>query len=258
VSLESYIGDLPISAQTAPLGRIVRKGAPGEPQKPPTLPPNLDAAVDAGSIVSFVSGVDANEKADILFSVQLAQRGADAAFDRFAQTKAWYGKYNEVLEAVGWAAEQFAFAAHGQGEGDFMMDKAALSAIAGIATGNQLQAITASITALEKLADNDGSITLFDYHAAAGMSGNFQIGAVQKTSNGSLSMAAGAFYFRSVEQRRKFLFWRWGRNEINFWAAAQKMTLNTAIYGSLRKQIEQKLGQQALDYISGLDIRQSA
>ncbi|MFZ1150137.1 MAG: hypothetical protein WAR76_10445, partial [Xanthobacteraceae bacterium] len=44
----------------------------------------------------------------ILYSVQLAQRAADKACDRFAETKAWYGKYDEVLQAVGWTTEQYA------------------------------------------------------------------------------------------------------------------------------------------------------
>jgi hypothetical protein len=256
LSIEKYIGALTLSEPAAPVGRIVAKGGPGELPKPLTVPKDLNAAVDAGSLVSFVSGVDDREKSDILFSVQLAQRAADAAFDRFAQTRTWYSKYNEVLEAVGWTTEQFAFAAHEQAEGDFRMDQAALAVISAIATGNQLQAITASISALEKLADKDGAITLFDFHAAADLSGNFQIGAVQKSEkNASLSMALGAFYFRTTEQRRKFLFFRWGRNDVNFWTAATKMTFNVAIYDKVRGAVEQKLGNSALEFISKLDIR---
>src|SRR4051812_11931927 len=105
MSLENYISALAISTHTAAIGRIVTKGE-STPPTPPTLPPNLRAAVDAGSVLSFVSGVGESEKSDILFSVQLAQRAADAKCDRFAETKDWYGKYNEVLEAVGWMTEQ--------------------------------------------------------------------------------------------------------------------------------------------------------
>lgn len=255
MSIEAYIGGLNLSGEVAPLGRLTAKGGPRQSVRPLTLPDNINAAVDAGSILSFVSGVDANEKADILFSVQLAQRAANAAVDRYAQTRMWYSKYNEVLEAVGWATEQYAFAAHDQAKGDLRMDKAALGVIAAIATGNQLQAITASISALERLADSDGAITLFDTHAAADLSGNFQIGAVQKGSNGSLSMALGAFYFRTTEQRRKFLFFQWGANAINFWTAATKMTFNMAIYDKLRSPVQDKLGKDALNFISKLDIR---
>ncbi len=167
MSINKYVSGLELSTQTALVGRIVTKGAPGQPFQAPTLPANLNAAVDVGSVLSFVSGVDPDERRDILFSVQLAQRAADKAADRFAQTRVWYGKYTEVLEAVGWSTEQFAFASHAQEQGDFEMDKAALAVLTAIATQNQLQVLTASISALGKLADKDGAITLFDYHAAA-------------------------------------------------------------------------------------------
>jgi hypothetical protein len=218
------------------------------------LPADLKAAVDAGSILSFVDNVDAREQSDILYSVQLAQRAADKACNRFAETRTWYAKYNEVLEAVGWTTEQYAFSAHDQAEGSFRMDKAALAVITAIATGNQLQAITASISALEKLAEADGAITLFDHYATADLSGNFQIGAVQKSSNGSLSMALGAFYFRSTARRKKFLFFQWGSNDVNFWTTAQKMTFNAAIYDKIRAAVEKKLGEKAADYIASIDI----
>ena len=269
--IESYIDGLSISRKASPIakivakgggrsgqrtgGRVLGKGSPEGIAKPAPLPEKLSAAVDAGSILSFVDGVDAREQSDILYSVQLAQRAADAACNRFVETKTWYGKYNEVLEAVGWATEQYAFSAHEQGQGNFRMDKAALGVITGIASGNQLQALTSSIAALEKLAEDDGAITLLDYYATADMSGNFQIGGVQKSKNGSLSMALGAFYFRTTAKRKKFLFFQWGANEVNFWTAAQKMTLNTAIYEKVRSAVEKRLGEKALEHIASIDIR---
>ena len=201
-----------------------------------------------------MSGVDSEERSDILFSVQLAQRVADAACNRFAQTRIWYNKYSEVLEAVGWVIEQFAFAAHDQAEGDLRMDKAALSIISAIATGNQLQAITASISALEKLAEGNGAITLFDLYATTELSGNFQLGAVQKAPTGSISMALGAFYFHSSSQRRQFLFAKWGRNNVNFWTAAQKMTFNSDVYANVRNKVRKKLERQSINFVERLHI----
>jgi hypothetical protein len=260
VSIEKYIKGLTLatSAVERPTrggSRIVRKGGARVPSKGAenAIPVKLDGAVNAGSILSFVDAVDTSEQKDVLYSIQLAQRAADKACDRFAEMKTWYGKYNEVLEAVGWATEQYAFTAHQQAAGNLRMDEAALQVITAIATGNQLGAITASISALEKLAADDNAITLFDHYASADLSGNFQIGAVQK-SNGTLSMALGAFYFRSTARRQKFLFFSWGANEVNFWTAAQKMTFNVAIYDKLRIEIERKLGDGAREFIAGINI----
>lgn len=249
MSIKTYIDGLSLSKapSTRQFLRKIRRD--DEPRSAA-----FEAWVEGGSLLSFVSGVDADERSDILFSHQLARRAADDACDRYVQTKTWYGKYNEVLEAVGWITEQFAFVAHDQAEGDFRMDKATLSVIAAIATGSQLQAITASLSALEKLAEGDGAIALFDYYATAEGSGNYQIGAVQKAESGALSMALGAFHFRSTSRRRKFLFAKWGRNDVNFWTSAQKMTFNTAIYANIRSPIQKKLGRQAINFIEQLEV----
>jgi len=228
-------------------------GSPN-PELATAIPDDLKAAVNAGSILSFVDGVGHQETADILSSVQLAQRGASASFDRFAQTQSWYQKYIEILENLGWVGEQFGFAHTDLAEGEFRMDKAALGIIMAIATQNQLMVLTRAVEALGTLAEGDGTIQLFDYHAASSGSGNFQIGSVQKSENGVLSLALGAFYFRSLDNRRKFLFFRWGVQEVNFWTAAQKMTFNTSFYAQYRDLVNRKLGASATSFVSSLNL----
>lgn len=219
--------------------------------KPPRKPP---PAVDANALLSFVVGVTPQEREDALYSVQLASRSASAVFDRFKETEAWYGKYIETLEKLGWTSEQFAFSKYEQAEGELRMDQAALAIIAAIATQNQLAVLNQSLEALKALAEEDGAIRLFDFHTTAEASGNFQIGAVQKSDDGVLSMALGAFYFQSDDQRRRFLFFSWGERSVQFWTAAQKMTFNAKHYARLRDAVEDKLGDAAEDYIADLEI----
>lgn len=56
---------------------------PALPASP--LPSGLQAAVDAGSLLSFVDGITTQERDDVLHSVQLAHRGASGRFDRGTQ-----------------------------------------------------------------------------------------------------------------------------------------------------------------------------
>ena len=263
MSVNAYIEKLPLADVTLGksafqqlqdlLGPARSAVASLAPPGPP-MPANLKAAVDAGSLLSFVSGVSAPERDDVLFSVQLAQRGASGTFDRFTQTQSWYQKYLEILENVGWTAEQFAFAKYDQGDGELKMDKAALAIIAAIATQNQLAVLQQSIQALKDLAENDHAISIFDFHSSVEQSGNFQIGAVQKADNGALALALGGFYFRSVDSRRRFLFFAWGKQTVNFWKAAQKMTLNQTLYALCRDQVQKKLGAGVTDFIGALNI----
>jgi hypothetical protein len=263
MSSDRYIESLTLSDANSPRAsyaeleavlRSTRSVGPGPRPTGEPIPADLQAAVDAGSLLSFVARVSIQERDDILYSVQLAQRGASGTFDRFAQTESWYQKYAEILEYLGWAAEQLAFARYDQSEGDLRMDRAALAIITAIATQNQLAVLKEAVSALEALAEDDDRIRLFDFHTCAEASGNFQIGAAQKAENGALSLAIGAFHFRSRDARRRFLFFSWGAQDIDFWTTAQKMTLNADLYANHREAVARKLAASAADFIAGLKL----
>ena len=134
------------------------------------------------------------------------------------------------------------------------MDQAALAIITAIATQNQLAVLQQSVAALSKLTEDDGTIQLFDFHSSMEGSGNFQLGAVQRAPNGALSMAAGAFYFRSIDERKRFLFFKWGAQQVNFWTAAQRMTLNTDFYARRRAEVVARLEADAPKFIADLKL----
>lgn len=256
----AYVRDLRlppvvVADEAAPAKSVRRKrGATARPARASAASARgADASVNVGSVLSFVDGLDAQEKDDVLFSVQLAQRGASGAFDRFTQTRAWYEKYVEILENLGWTTEQMAFTHFDQAEGEFRMDKAALAIITAIATQNQLAVLQEAVAALDQLAEDDGTIRLFDFHSSLQGSGNFQLGAVQKTANGAIAMALGSFYFRSADERRRFLFFKWGAQDVNFWTAAQRMTLNTKFYAQVRGEVEARLAD-GRSFIGGLKL----
>lgn len=250
----AYLRDLPLTTRTVhrPEARPLRARAAPRGAAPKDA--SSQATVDVGSLLCFVQGVQPQERNDVLYSVQLAQRGASGAFDRFTETRSWYQKYVEILENLGWASEQMAFTAFDQEEGEFRMDKAALSIVAAIATQNQLAVLQESISALSQLAQGDGAITLFDFHSSMEGSGNFQLGAVQRSATGALSMALGAFYFRCVDERRRFLFFKWGAHEVHFWTAAQRMTFNADFYAKRRGDVIAKLDADASRFIADLRL----
>jgi hypothetical protein len=258
--IDAYIRGLSVAGMT-PLDTGAKSLRPkadalpaGVPAQPKSISENLKAAVDAGSLLSFVDGLAPSEREDVLYSVQLAHRTATHDFDRFSRTQSWYQRYIEVLQLLGWVAEQLAFASFDQKEGELRMDKAALALVAAVATQNQLAVVRQAVDALEKLTEDDGAIQLFDFHASTDIGGNFQIGAVQKGQNGALSLALGSFYFRSHDARRKFLFFSWGKNQVNFWTAAQKMTLNSELYARAREAVKQKLDQTFPSFVAELKI----
>jgi hypothetical protein len=215
---------------------------------------DVRAAVNVGSLVSFVDGLDVQSKDDVLDSLQLAQRAANAACDRFADVRGWYEKFLEVLNQVGWVTEQFAFMERGQTEGDVRMDQAALSVIMAIATQNQLAILKEAVTALGSLASSDGTISLFTQMSAREGLGNFQMGSAQRADNGAVGLAMGGFHFQAIDKTDKILFFRRTTKALRVWSAAQRMTLDTRSYAEDREQIRQMLGEQRKRAIAAIKL----
>lgn len=216
---------------------------------------DVRAAVNVGSLVSFVDGLDAQAKDDVLDSLQLAQRAANAEHDRFTDVRDWYETYLNVLNQVGWLTEQFAFVERRQDEGDVRMDKAALAVIMAIATQNQLAILQEAVTALGSLASGDSTISLFSQSSASEGAGNFQMGAAQKGGNGVVSLALGAFHFQAADRTDKVVFFKRTTRTLQFWSAAQRMTFDPAGYAEVRDQIRQMLGAQKRQAIAALKLR---
>lgn len=213
------------------------------------------AAVNAGAVLSFVAGLSAGEMEDVLYSTQLAQRAASAQHDRFTATGDWYAVFTDILERLGWIGEAFAFTRRAKTAGDLRVDRSVLDVIQAIATQNQLAILVKTLDKLKRLADSSGEIRLLELQALRETSGNFQVGAVQKAENGALAMALGAFHFRAADTRRRVLFVQWGADEIEFWTAAQKLTLNAALYATHRDAVIRRLhAANASAYIADLPL----
>lgn len=214
----------------------------------------LDVAIDAGSLVSFVAGLSAEEKDDVLYSTQFAQRAASAKADRFQAVRPWYQAYVDVLEQLGWVTEHFAFTHYDEDKGEVHMDSAAIKVLASIATAGQLTVLEGALKALQGLSEGSQEMTLLDVNSTNEFGGNFQIGAAQRADNGAVSLVLGAFYFKTVNQQKRFLFFRWGRKNINFWTSAQKMTLNSEFFGQVREAVTDKLGEGREQLIRAIEL----
>ena len=72
-------------------------------------PATLKAAVDVGSLLSLVDGIGQQDIQDIMYAMQLAQRGASGASDRHAPSRSWYQPYDEILEKISNSTQRLTF-----------------------------------------------------------------------------------------------------------------------------------------------------
>jgi hypothetical protein len=209
--------------------------------------------INAGSLVSFVSGISPQSQSDVLNSTMLAQIAADKQFDREQSTIDWLNFYRKILEQLGWVAQQWSWNPFHASGTETEVDKAVLGILAAIATQNELAIIQSAIEAAKALPDGDGRIALFDHYTAAKTAGCFQIG-VATEEGGVVALKLGAFRIMSANTLTKILWFRYSTRNTDITQGTMAATLNLGIYNQLRATVEQKLGERAKLLLAGLDV----
>lgn len=247
-----YIANLELATYN---GRLQEASSDQQTQRDLAGDLNLKSAnVVDGSTVSFQVGVPKQQQGDVLDSTLLAQLAANKAFDRETETEAWYGKYREVLENLGWVVSSFGFSRLTDSGATIKLDKVALQLMAAAVSGNELALLTQTLDALENMDDDSKAITLFDGSGSNAEGGNFQISAASLDPNNNVNMSLGTFYFKATEHKARFLFIRWKTHSINIYGSAQNVTLNERIYDQVRNAVTEKLGKKATALVASIDI----
>jgi len=236
------VPELPKTIAAAPLRAPIFRGTAA-----------TQSFINAGSLVSFVSGISPQSQKDVLNSTMLAQVAADKKFDREQNTIDWLDFYRQILEQLGWVAQQWSWNPFHASGTETEVDKAVLGILAAIATQNELAIIQAAIEAAKALPDGDGRIALFDHYTAAKTAGCFQIG-VATEQNGVVALKLGAFRIMSANTLTKILWFRYSTRNTDITQGTMAATLNAGIYNQLRATVEQKLGDRAKLLLAGLDV----
>jgi hypothetical protein len=235
------IGEAPVAVNELfrPEARVFADGEPG-------------AATDAGSLVSFVSGMSALHKSDVLNSTLLAQLAANKKFDRFNQMEEWYKFYTGVLEQVGWVVPAFAFERFTPAGNTLVVSDAVLQILDVITTGDELAIVRATLESLQD-PENENALVLFDQESFPQNLGTFQIFPCAE-DDGNVVMALAAMHFTAEKHVTKFLWFKWTSTTVKLFRSAQKCVLNEDVYGQVRKEVIEKLGNRATEFIRDIEI----
>lgn len=211
------------------------------------------AAVDAGSLVSFVSGLTALHKSDVLNSTLLAQLAADKKHNRFKETRAWYDFYISTLAQVGWVNPAFAFRKYSPSGGSLVLSDAILEILNTIATGSEMDILKATLNSLKDNPGNEEPLTIFSQQSYPENLGVFQILPVGE-DDGEVVMAQAVMDFRSEKHVTRFLWFTWASTSVELFQSAQKAVLNEDLYSQVRQEVINKLGDRAKQFIKDIEI----
>lgn len=209
--------------------------------------------VDSGSLVSFVAGLTRQQKSDTLNSTLLAQLAANKQYDRERQPREWYAYYREVLENVGWVVQEWDFTEFQTGGSTVSVYDTVIKVLGAIATGNQLAIVIATMDALNDLPEEDDRVVLFETESHSQNQGAFQVSSAED-SDGVVVMRISAFHFQTTETVTRLLWLRFSGSSTSFYQGAQTINLNEDVYAIVRRDVLQKLGDRAVNFVRNLDI----
>jgi hypothetical protein len=212
------------------------------------------AAVNAGSLVSFVEGLTPANKGYVYNSTLLAQLAATKKHDRYKEPLAWFNFYRQVMENVGWVMPASTNDGYKSGGSTVQLDKAVLEILGAICTGNEIAVVAASMNALRNLPAGSPQITIWNANSSDGRAGNFQILPCAQTAGGNVVMVMDAMQFTASVSRGQFLWWTWSSTEIDIQRSAFRCELNIEVYKDLDATVKTKLGDKAKSFLAALEI----
>lgn len=211
------------------------------------------AAVDAGSLVSFVGGISGLHKSDVLNSTLLAQLAATKQYDRYTQTRQWYEFYTNVLANVGWVMPGFVYRRYEPSGSSLILSDAVIKILSAIATGDEMKVVMEALSGLRDNPNNEGPLVLFDHQSFPEQLGTFQVFPVS-VDRGDVVMALAALEFQAEKHVTRFLWWSWTSMNVKLFESAQKGVLNEDIYSQVRQDVIDKLGDNAKKFIHDIEI----
>ena len=212
--------------------------------------------VNAGSLVSFVSGISEQNREDVLNSTLLAQLAADKKHNRSRETDTdkWYDYFKMVLSKIGWVVQEFQFEqyqSHGQ---TLKVASTILDVIRGIVSGKELEAVERTIQSLQTSEKEPWWEVFSRKSSGPSTNGNFQVLPCKQDESDQVVMSVGAFYFSAKTTQTRWLWFNYSSADISVYKGMQTSTLNKSVYDQVREAIIKKLGDNATKFIGDLDI----
>jgi hypothetical protein len=225
---------------------------------------NFDAAKDQAAVVgsdviSFVKGVTAEQRNDIVNASLLAQLVAKrkvAEPKTLAEVKAWYDNYFDALSHVGFLIQDKGFAEYEERSENFEAHQAIQDVAAALLAGSPgaLMLIKTTLQALQRMSTDSPWITLFNRESQSANTARFQMSLVDQDDTARFLISLIAFGLEARTTLTQVLFFKFRTNEVALNHHSGKVTINAQLLAHIRGQIATKLAAYTDDYFRGLDL----
>jgi hypothetical protein len=214
------------------------------------------ATVVGSEVVSFVKGVSAARRQDIVNCALLAQLAADQKVKDRSKVFEWYDAYFAVLTNLGWVIQDKGFTSYEQ-KSDGLKAHEAILKVAAVLLGaapTALAVVTSTIEAMKSMDADNPWITIFDRESRSAETAKFQIALAEEDWSGQFMVSLMAFGLKADSKLTQILFFKIRSEKMSFKHCSGKVTINEAVLAEVREKIRVKLIGRTGRYIDSLDL----
>jgi hypothetical protein len=212
--------------------------------------------VVGSEVVSFVQGVSAERRQDIVNAALLAQLAATKKVQDRNDVFAWYHAYFDVLGNIGWVIQDTGFNSYEE-QADGLEAHEAILKVAAVVLGpasTALALVTATVEAMKSMDADNPWITIFDRESRSAESARFQVALAEEAENGQFMVTTMAFGLRAESSITQILFFKIHKNKVSFKNCTGKATINEDVLTDVRETIKKKLSAHIAANIAAIDI----
>ena len=248
----NYVMDLDLPAAPART-----RGAGGAPGAPPIEFSAVPQAVVVGSqLTEFSTNVSADARSAIADSMLIAQLAANKAADAAGDVFAWYRKYIEVLQKVGWTVQDMEFQTQQVSDTNLGVHNAIIPVVVAM-LGPAVAAASLVVSVLNGLQEMDKNspwITMFDRASQHSHGAKFQVGYVDADASGAPLINAMCFGIDAKRTVTQVLFFKFSQDSAELQKANGKLGMSLAQLDEARDVIAKRVHPFIADYVKDLDI----
>jgi hypothetical protein len=213
------------------------------------------AAVVGSDVVSFVSGVTAEQRQDIVKSALLAQLVAKVQVPDGTRIYDWYEAYFKVFRQIGWVVQDQGFAVYRESSEGFEAHEAIIGLATTLLAPNPaaLAVVKATLDSLKQIDANSPWLTIFNRESQTAKTARFQITLVEPAANkNQFLVTLMAFGLEAKSILTQVLFFKFRANQAVLKHFSGRVTVDAEILAGVREDIKQKIAKHVKAYVRAL------
>ncbi|MCB1507037.1 MAG: hypothetical protein KDJ47_18890 [Hyphomicrobiaceae bacterium] len=216
-------------------------------------------AVAVGSqITEFGTAVSPAQRAAVSDCLLLAQLAANKAMANNPDMMAWYKRYVEVLQNIGWTATSMSFERRKIDEAESSVNKVVIPLLTSL-LGPGAAAASIVVSVLNSLQDMDKDspwITLFDRASQHASGAKFQLGFVD-ADEGAEPTVSAKLVALAIDAKRtitQVLFFKFSSQNATLSSADGRFGIGAATLEAIRPSVQEKVTPFLIDNIGKIEL----